>query len=119
MALSTKQTPLQAAQHSKNAVGQFEKTGSSELSKTILAKDISRLVAAALCNALAGRTLYAMSDCEPWWLAHAASLTIRAFGMDLTNRSELLGKHRGLLHLAVMALGWTMDKVLSILHAAY
>lgn len=82
-------------------------------------KDIFRLVAAALCNALAGRTLYAMSDWEPWWLGHAASLTIRAFGMDLVNRSELSGERGGLLHLTVMALGWPLDKVFSILHAGY
>lgn len=111
--------PPQAVGHNKNGLEQFEKTVLPGFPNTEFAKDIFRLVAAALCNALAGRTLYAMSDCEPWWLGHAASLTIRAFGMDLVNRSELSGEHGGLLHLTVMALGWPLEKVFSILHAGY
>lgn len=75
------------------------------------------LIAAALCNALAGRTWEAMSHSEPWWLGHAASMTIRAFGVDLVNRSEAFGDYRGMLHLGVMVLGWALDWTFVYLYA--
>lgn len=82
---------------------------------------LALLLAAALCNTLARRTWEAMSTShsEPWWLGHAASLTIRAFGVDLVNRSEAFrdGDYRGLLHLGVMVLGWALDRAFVYLYA--
>ena len=63
------------------------------------------LAAAVLCSALADQTSLAMSGSEPWWLGHAASLTIRAFGADLVKRTEAMGEYRVILHLGVIALG--------------
>jgi hypothetical protein len=79
---------------------------------------LALLIAAALCNALAGRTWAAMSTSEPWWLGHAASMTIRAFGVDLVNRSEAFRRdYRGILHLGVMVLGWALDRTFVYLYA--
>jgi pyocin large subunit-like protein len=78
---------------------------------------LALLLAAALCNALAGRTWEAMSHSEPWWLGHAASMTIRAFSVDLINRSEAFRDFRGMLHLGVMVLGWALDRAFVYLYA--
>lgn len=59
-----------------------------------------------------------MSASETWWLGHASSLTIRAFGMDLVNRSKTLQEHCGILHIGAMALGWAMDEIFSIIYPA-
>jgi hypothetical protein len=59
-----------------------------------------------------------MSASEPWWLGHAASMTIRAFGVDLVNRSEAFRRdYRGILHLGVMVLGWALDRTFVYLYA--
>jgi hypothetical protein len=84
---------------------------------TPFAKAIPLLAAAVLCQALAGRTMLAMSASEPWWLAHAASLTIRAYGTDIVNRVEIAGDFRAVLHLAVIGVAWALDRVFTVFYA--
>ena len=69
------------------------------------------IVAATLCNALAGQVLHAMSATDPWWLAHAASLTICAFGVDIADRLKVSKDYSLVLHIGVVALGWVLDRV--------
>ena len=75
------------------------------------ARAVSLLIAAALCNALAGQVYDEMSAADPWWLAHAASLTIRFFGVDIANRLDVPKDYGLVLHLGVVALGWALDRV--------
>lgn len=75
-----------------------------------LARAVSLIVAAALYNALVGQVLYAMSATDPWWLAHASSLTIRFFGVDIANRLEISKDYGFALHVGVVALGWALDR---------
>jgi hypothetical protein len=75
------------------------------------ARAASLVIAAALCNALAGQVYYEMSATDPWWLSHAASLTIRAYGVDMANRLDVPKDYRLLLHLSVVALGWAIDRI--------
>jgi len=44
-------------------------------------------------------------------------MTIRAFGVDLINRSEAFRDYRGMLHLGVMVLGWALDMIFGYLYA--
>jgi hypothetical protein len=44
-------------------------------------------------------------------------MTLRAFGVDLVNRSEAFGDYRGMLHLGVMVLGWALDWTFVYLYA--
>jgi drug/metabolite transporter superfamily protein YnfA len=75
------------------------------------ARAISLFLAAALCNILAGRVWLALSMTDPWWLGHAASLTIRAYGVDLAERTGRVPKnYRLVLHCGVMAVGWALDR---------
>jgi drug/metabolite transporter superfamily protein YnfA len=74
------------------------------------ARAISLFLAAALCNILAGLVWNALSMTDPWWLAHAASLTIRAYGVDLAERTGVLREYRLVLHCGVMAVGWALDR---------
>jgi hypothetical protein len=79
------------------------------------------LLAASLCNVLAVRVWNALSaSCdEPRWLAHAASLTIRAYGVDLAERTGVPKNHRLILHLGVMAIGWALDRIFEVLNGTF
>lgn len=78
-----------------------------------LLRAIRLVITAALCNALAGQTLYEMSNSKPWWLGHAASLTLLSYGIDLVNRSDVLKGRGAVAHLAVVALGWALNGLFS------
>ncbi|KAI6788617.1 hypothetical protein KC332_g18267 [Hortaea werneckii] len=72
---------------------------------------ISIIIGAVLGNVLALHTLTAMSATAPW-LAQVASLTIRFFGVHMLNHLEIPRNYTGVAHLAVMALGWAVNKAL-------
>jgi hypothetical protein len=76
-----------------------------------LARAASLVIAAALGNALTGQVYYEMSATDPWWLSHAASLIIHAYGVDMTDRLDVPKNYRLLLHLSVVALGWAIDRI--------
>lgn len=107
---SGKQTSSPSARESRN--GSEQPTASPLINEASMARAraASLIVAAALCNALAGQVLYAMSAADPWWLAHAASLTIRFFGVDIANRLEISNDYGFALHVGVVALGWALDR---------
>jgi len=84
---------------------------------TPFVKAIPLLAAAALCHAIAGQTLLAMSASEPWWLAHAASLIIRAYGADIVNRVDIAGDFRIIQHLTVIVVALALDQVFAIFYA--
>lgn len=107
---SRKQTPSPAAHNIEDRPGQFTAFYLMNGADIARARAASLLIAAALCNALAGQVYHAMSATDPRWLAHAASLTIRAFGVDIANRLEISKVYGLLLHLSVMALGWALDR---------
>lgn len=84
---------------------------------TPLARTAFLILAACLCNALSGLTLQAMPDSRPWWLRHAASLTIRAYSVDLVNRSDVLpDRHRLVAHLVVLGIGWVLGDLFLKFH---
>jgi hypothetical protein len=97
-AISTHPNPCERLQTTNNLL-----PSRSNLSST--SKSNITLLAASLCNVLAVRVWKALSaSCdEPQWLAHAASLTIRAYGVDLAERTGVPKNHRLILHLGVMA----------------
>lgn len=73
---------------------------------------ILRLVVAAVCNTLAGRTSTAMTASKPWWLGHASGLAIRFLGVKIVNESKISEGYRNVLQLLVFALGWALDSLL-------
>ena len=107
---SRNQAPSPGTQEDKNRSGQPTNPLLANRFNVAHARVISLILAASLCNALAGQVLHAMSAADPWWLGDAASLTIRAFGVDIANRSKVSEDYRLILHLSVVALGWALDK---------
>jgi len=117
MASPSKQAPFPAAQH----VGHVSKqptTSPANPSSRPFTRAALLLAAAAVCHALAGQTLSAMKLSEPWWLGHAASLIIRAYGADIVNRLEAAEAYRFMSHVAAVGLGWALDRVFSVFCAS-
>ena len=108
---SRKQAPLPADQDNESKPGLPTASTLFTEANIARARAVSLIVAAALCNALAEQVSYAMSAPNPRWLAHAASLTIRFFGVDIANRLEISKDYGFALHLGVVALGWALDRI--------
>lgn len=108
---SKNQTPSPADQKAEHISKQHMTFAIANGAKIKCARAASLVIAAALCNALAGQVYYEMSAADPWWLSHAASLTIRAYGVDMADRLDVPKDHRLLLHLSVVALGWALNRI--------
>jgi len=108
---SRNQVPSPKTQDSRNGSGHLATSLPVNESNAAHARAVLLIVAATLCNALAGQVLHAMSATDPWWLAHAASLTIRAFGVDIADRLKVSKDYSLVLHIGVVALGWVLDRV--------
>jgi hypothetical protein len=112
---SRNQIPSPKTQDSRNGPGHLATSLPVNESNTAHARAVLLIVAAALCNALAGQVLHAMSATDSWWLAHASSLTIRAFGVDIADRLKVSQDYSLILHIGVVVLGWALDQIFQAL----
>jgi hypothetical protein len=108
---SKSQTPSSADQGNEYISKQYMTSSIANEVNVERARAAWLVIAAALCNALAGQVYYEMSATDPWWLSHAASLTIRAYAVDMANRLNVPKDYGLLLHLSVVALGWAVDRI--------
>jgi len=112
MATASQQAPSPAPQHQDNVPeNSTPSVSTNTLFSTTNAKTVFFLIASAICQVLAARTWLALSSSKPWWLADAASLTIRAQGAELVNKTDVKGGGLALLHVISLGLGRGLDNI--------